>query len=71
MSSYSLCWNCKKATGGCSWAEALKPINGWTATYIKKTSSRPYDTYMVEGCPEFIRDAFDGGLKRYKEDMTE
>ena len=66
MTKYSLCWDCKRATGGCPWSDKLKPIKGWKAIAIGKTTSRPYSTYLVEECPGFVRDAIGGGLKRYR-----
>ncbi len=61
---FTLCWDCKKATGGCSWSNKLRPVKGWTAQEVKPTSSKPYTTYLVEQCPEFKRDAYNSGLKR-------
>lgn len=66
MTKYSLCWDCKRATGGCPWSDKLKPIKGWKAIPIGKTTARPYSTYLVEECPGFIRDAIGGGTKRYR-----
>lgn len=45
----SLCWKCANAcTSGCSWAENLTPVEGWTAEYNKKSK-----TYCVKECPLF------------------
>lgn len=65
MVNETICWNCARAIGKCSWSARLQPVKGWTATEYKATSSRPYTTYVVKECPGFIRDAFNGGLKRY------
>ena len=62
----TLCWDCSKATGGCPWADYGRPVKGWTAREIQKSSSKPYLSYVVYNCPLFDRDAMCGGLKRYK-----
>lgn len=63
---FTLCWDCKNATGNCSWSENLKPVNGWKAerTHIHSTD---IDSYMVYECPKFVRDAIYGGQRKYKE----
>ena len=66
MAQFALCWNCAKATSGCSWSDSLRPVKGWTAKFIKKNSSRPYDTWLVENCPQFEQDAIGGGMKWMK-----
>lgn len=59
--SKQLCWDCKKATGGCSWSKNFIPVPGWTATpaVIKSTSGRNNvmitETYSITACPEFER----------------
>ena len=60
----TLCWDCQKATGKCSWSEKLIPVEGWTAepTY---TASSDMHSYRVIECPEFVRDK---PKKRVKED---
>lgn len=65
---HSLCWDCKNAvTLGCSWADRFEPVPGWTAEATKKkTFGVLVDSYRVEACPEFIRDAENFGLKRMK-----
>lgn len=55
----TLCWTCKKATGGgdCPWANHFKPVDGWdaTPTYIK-TVGKVEPSYIVNECPLFERD---------------
>lgn len=61
----TLCWSCKKATGGsdCPWANEFKPVEGWTATperikdsSRKKNQSAKYmDSFHVYACPLFDR----------------
>ena len=64
MATFSLCWDCANAIGGCAWSKKLHPIKDWVATEIKPTSTKPYVTYMVHQCPEFIRDAYNGGASK-------
>lgn len=60
----TICWNCSKATGNCSWSKNFIPIEGWKA---KKTilnlgysaySGKPKKavSYIVKKCPEFEPD---------------
>ena len=66
----NICFDCKKACGGCSWSEIdpntekprFEPVEGWTA---KKTSLlfsnghgdlRREITYHITACPLFERD---------------
>ena len=58
----TLCWDCKWATGGCRWSDYLKPVKGWTA--ITRNTKEHSVNYIVQDCPQFIRDAYNNGLKR-------
>lgn len=66
---HTLCWDCANATGSCTWSRLLEPVEGWTAIKVK---GKPYklnpeintDTYIVQACPEFIRDAENFGTQR-------
>lgn len=59
----TLCWDCKKATGGgdCPWANEFKPVEEWkaTPTIVKVTSqaksraAQLQDSYIVRKCPLF------------------
>ena len=60
---HTLCWDCKNATGNCSWSQELIPVKGWTA----EPSEKEYGSFTVQFCPEFIRDSIGGGIKRYKQ----
>ena len=61
----TLCWSCKKATGGsdCPWANEFKPVEGWNATperlnVTSQSKNRPAkytDSFQVHACPLFIR----------------
>lgn len=61
----TLCWDCSKACAGCSWSQEFIPVEGWDATptklYTKNTALA--DTYIVNACPLFERDAFMAGQK--------
>lgn len=66
--NHTLCWDCKNATGDCNWSRSLIPVRGWKAT---PTYNKCQTSYIVRECPEFVRDAQGGGLKRYrKEDVN-
>lgn len=55
----TLCWQCSKALGKCSWSHNLTPVKGWTAV---QTPPAAYETgalskrpgYRVIDCPQFI-----------------
>lgn len=55
-----LCWECARCLPGrgCSWADNLKPVKGWTAsrTYILGCK-KMLRTYVIIKCPLFISDA--------------
>lgn len=55
----TLCWDCKNAVGWCSWSREFEPVNGWDAEYKPNL-----DSYLVNDCPEFERDACCSGMKR-------
>ena len=59
----SICWACANATGGCTWADELKPVDGWKA---KPTIKDNQDTFQVLDCPEYVQDCLDFGLRRQK-----
>lgn len=52
--SNTICWNCDKCGGGCSWSHDLTPVKGWevdedyTLFHGKKE-----DSYIVKECPLF------------------
>ncbi len=50
-----LCWECKRATGGCRWSADLKPVKGWDAEkVIIKDFEGDIESYKVKACPLFI-----------------
>lgn len=69
----TLCWDCSRAVGPrshrCSWANDFKPVDGWEAEFTIVHAGNAGDTtsYFVHKCPEFIRDAWDGGARRKDE----
>jgi hypothetical protein len=66
----NICFDCKKACGGCSWSEVdpdtkkirFQPVEGWTATPSKIIAGYEggkvthADTYCITECPLFERD---------------
>ena len=52
----TLCWECKKSGGLCSWSQSLTPVKGWTATESTRSTYIGEDkVYCVVKCPEFVR----------------
>lgn len=49
-----VCWNCKKATGGCSWVDDFKPVDGWDATPTMVDDME--ESFEIKSCPEFVED---------------
>lgn len=55
----TICWNCGKACGLCSWSKSFIPVDGWCAVPTKilisnTGSKRSYtDSFDVYECPEF------------------
>lgn len=66
--SEQLCWNCKKATGKCSWSALGKAVKGWDATPTKiKNSTTPFteiDSYEIRACPLFECDVIENDKER-------
>lgn len=57
----NICWDCQKATGGCSWSRNFTPVEGWEAELIpyqpwKNKHINFSDTYHITKCPEFVED---------------
>ena len=50
----TLCWQCKKSGGLCSWSSNLTPVEGWEAkeTWIK-FPEKVVSGFCVLRCPEF------------------
>ena len=52
--SNQLCWNCKKATGGCAWSSRLLPVDGWSAK--PTTTQEGTRSFEIKHCPEYEDD---------------
>ena len=66
----NICFECKKAYGGCSWSEVdpetglvrFEPVPGWTAVKRVmrvdhfKSFSREIETYHSTACPLFEKE---------------
>ena len=50
----TICWKCRRASGGCSWSRNFVPVKGWDAK--EKTMKKIGLTYLVKSCPEFEED---------------
>lgn len=63
----TLCWDCKNAVLGCDWSRKGAPIEGWKAVETTlKCKGLDTPSFHVIECPEFVRDAKNGGLVRIK-----
>lgn len=55
----TLCWQCKNATGGCSWSKDFTPVAGWNAipTKLKAVTQNIilHSSYLVIDCPQFTK----------------
>lgn len=54
----TLCWNCAKACGKCSWSGGkFIPVEGWVAVpnYVESEQGK-VRSYTIISCPEFVRD---------------
>lgn len=62
----NICFDCQKATGGCSWSEldpetgkprfALPPGAEATPSTLDGQKRMPVHTYHITACPEFLAD---------------
>lgn len=54
----SLCWQCKRAYGLCSWSDRFVPVEGWDAepTIVKGGKEPEIQSYDIKKCPLFIQD---------------
>ena len=68
MAKHTLCWDCAKACGGCSWSNHLEhlPVPGWQAedTKVRMNNDTYEPSFIVLACPEFDRDGVNGGTAR-------
>ena len=54
----TLCWDCDKAGGRCSWSHSFTPVEGWKAVPTKvyiggEKKDKWIDSFDVYECPEF------------------
>ena len=59
----TLCWDCEKAVGKCSWSKNFVPVEGWKAvptkiqngnhTWKGRRIKDVTDSFDVYECPEF------------------
>lgn len=50
----TLCWDCEKSFGRCSWSKDFVPVENWKAEPTKVRTHYSYiDSYDVYECPEF------------------
>lgn len=59
----TICWNCEKACGRCSWSRSFDPVKGWEARPTKvlvlnttqdgERTKVYVDSFDVYSCPEF------------------
>lgn len=53
----SLCLDCKKCVGLCSWSHHLHPVEGWVAEEtVVRIAAGTTTGYRVISCPEFERE---------------
>lgn len=55
----TLCWNCKRAIGNCSWSDGtFTPVEGWkaTPTVIYTDDKREVESFHVYYCPLYQPD---------------
>ncbi|MBS5518626.1 MAG: hypothetical protein KHX17_08785 [Clostridiales bacterium] len=60
-SKEALCWQCRRATGGCEWSAFLQPVPGWQAERTFRRVRRGGAVQLAPGirvaaCPKFERD---------------
>lgn len=61
----TLCWQCVKACGKCSWSHNFTPVDGWVAKPRRMLlhlgddgsfeSAKYCQSYRVISCPEFVK----------------
>ena len=54
LCSDTICWDCKKAGGLCSWSSRLTPVDGWEVKEtLIKFPEKVVSGFCVLRCPEF------------------
>ena len=49
----TLCWECARAYGLCSWSKFFLPVEGWEAT---PTQNKRTTSFRVHSCPLLIKE---------------
>lgn len=50
----TICGNCKRSSGRCSWSAKFVPVEGWEAIPSRVAGNSGYqDTYIVLSCPKY------------------
>ena len=62
----ALCWQCRRATGGCEWSAFLQPVPGWQAERTFPPGKAGGAVQLAPGirvaaCPKFERTEGSGG----------
>ena len=55
----SLCIDCVRSGGSCSWSSRCEPVEGWEAEYVEggtHGNNTRLPTYCVKSCPQFKKD---------------
>lgn len=57
----NICFDCKKACGGCSWSKDFEPVPGWIAEecyipIVEDNLTCHIETYHITACPQFEPD---------------
>ena len=55
MLQKSICNNCARSVGFCSWSSKLEPVEGWDAVQSYDPDGKPY-SYCVRKCPLYMAD---------------
>ena len=57
-SNQSMCGDCVRSVGLCSWSHSLKPVPGWDAEMVLRRNNDGSYTkgFCVKSCPEFIKE---------------
>ena len=50
----TICWNCRKSGGLCSWSHAATPVKGWEVVETFRDGYKDTVGYTVVRCPEFV-----------------
>lgn len=54
--SKTICWNCAKAYGYCSWSAGFVPVEGWEALETAYEGIRYTTSFVVYKCPQYEKE---------------